>query len=520
MKLSRRDELKELVRMQAENDLEAFIHLVHTSRLLGDIHRRVIRWWSREGARSHQLLLLPRDHQKSALLAYRCAQAIVRNPAIRIIYISSTSLLATKQLKFIKDILTSDAVRFYWPDLVFPEEARREKWTESEISVDHPKRKAEFIRDPTIFACGLNTNVVGLHCDIMAFDDVVNYDNSSTADGREKVEQQYSHLSSVEGTESLEWVVGTHYDPRDLYVKMKATKIDIYDDEGELESSEPLFEYMQEQVEDRGDGYGQFLWPKQRTPDGRYFGFDSKILARKKAQYASASLFRAQYYNDPNDLTDASIKREYFQYFDRKHLTKQDGRWVYKGRRLNVFAAIDFAFSLAKRADYTALVVVGLDGNQNYYVLDIERFKGEMPSDYFKIILQMYQKWDFRKLRAEVTVAQEAIVKALRFDYIRPYGLALSIDEHRPSRNDGDKAERIEAALQSKYENRQMWHYEGGNAQILEDELVLQKPPHDDIKDALAACVQICVAPASTTMGNQMNVGNTVQFHSRFGGVI
>src|SRR5712675_3641796 len=138
-------------RQLAEASLEAFISLVHPKRLLGNVHREVIQWWTRQDAKSHQLLLLPRDHMKSALVAYRVAWELTRDPTLRILYISSTSNLAIKQLKFIKDILTCDNYRALWPDMIFQEEAKREKWTEKEISVDHPARREHYVRDPSIF---------------------------------------------------------------------------------------------------------------------------------------------------------------------------------------------------------------------------------------------------------------------------------------------------------------------------------------------------------------------------------
>lgn len=157
-------------RKLAESSLEEFIKLVHPKRCLGNIHREIIRWWTSHDASSHQLLLLPRDHMKSALIAYRVAWEITKDPTLRVLYISSTSNLATKQLKFIKDIITDDRYRMYWPEMVAKEEAKREKWTEKEISVDDPRRRAESIRDPTIFTAGLTTNIVGLHCDIAVLD--------------------------------------------------------------------------------------------------------------------------------------------------------------------------------------------------------------------------------------------------------------------------------------------------------------------------------------------------------------
>jgi len=272
-------------------------------------------------------------------------------------------------------------------------------------------------------------------------------------------------------------------------------------------------------VETAGDGTGQFLWPKQKRYDGKWFGFDQTELARKRAQYLDKTQFRAQYYNNPNDISSATIKPEYFQNYDPTHLTLQGNNWFFQGTRLNVFAAIDFAYSLRTSADYTAIVVVGVDTHHNYYVLDIDRFKTQQISEYFTRILRLHQKWRFRKIRAEVTAAQEVIVKDLKESYIRPHGLALSVEEYRPTHNEGVKEERMEAILQPRYANLQMWHYQGGNCQILEDELVMAKPPHDDVKDCLASCVDFCIAPSGQMSYRARRSQTEGLYHPRFGGV-
>jgi len=506
------------IRIAAENDLEKFIRLIHPNRVLGSVHSEVIDWWTRPDSKTHQLLLLPRDHQKSALVAYRVAWEITRNPAIRILYISSTANLATKQLKFIKDILTCDTYRFYWPDMVRDEVSAREKWTESEISVDHPLRKKELVRDPTIFTAGMTTSITGMHCDVAVLDDVVVRENAYTEDSREKVKGQYSLLSSIEGTGSKEWVVGTRYHPNDLYFNLMSMQIDVYDEAGEVLENESLYEKFERQVEDRGDGTGKFLWPRQQRSDGKLFGFDQRELAKKRAQYLDKVQFRAQYYNDPSAYENARIKREWFQYYEQRHLTRIAGKWYFKDRRLNVFAAVDFAYSLKKKADYTAIVVVGVDKENNYYVLDIDRFKTDLIQDYFNHILSLHQKWDFRKIRAEITAAQEIIVKDIKTNYIARHGLALAVDDHRPTIREGSKEERIDACLQPRYSNRQIWHYRAGETQTLEEELVSSNPAHDDIKDALTSCIDICVAPSlgGFKTNDLIHSGNVI--HTRFGG--
>jgi hypothetical protein len=509
------------IRVKAEGDLETFIKLVHPQRMLGSVHKELINWITKDNKRNHKMVLLPRDHMKSAIAAYWVAWQITRNPTTRVLYISSTANLAEKQLGFIKGILTHPIYRRYWPEMVHPDEGKREKWTNSEISVDHPKRKAEAVRDPTVFTGGLTTSLTGLHCDIAVLDDVVVQENAYTEEGRDKTKTQYSLLASIEGADAFELVVGTRYHPKDLYNDLLTTQVEVYDSNGELEYEEALYEVFERQVESVGDGSGEYLWPRQQRHDGKWFGFDQKILAQKRAKYLDKTQFRAQYYNDPNDLSTAAISPDLFQYYDRSKIKRDGGKFLVNNQPVNVYAAIDFAYSKRQKADYTAIVVIGVDAKGNHYILEIDRFKTNLIGDYFQRILTLHQKWDFRKLRAEVTAAQEIIVRDLKENYIKPHGLSLIVDEFRPTRHIGNKEERMEATLQPKYTNRQMWHYRGGNCQLLEEELVLQNPPHDDIKDALANAIDIAVAP---TAFNKFNVTGQRAFlqgvtNSRFGGI-
>ena len=447
------------------------------------------------------------------MVAYRVAWALTKDPTLRVLYISATSNLAEKQLGFIKGILASDIYRRYWPDHVNPEEGKRARWSNSEIMLDHPLRKAENIRDPSIFTGGLTTSLTGLHCDIAVLDDIVVAENALTSEGRSKVQSQYSLLASIEGAEAQEWVVGTRYHGSDLYQSLMEMRETLYDNDGEIVGEEPIYEIFERPVEDIGDGTGEFLWPRQQRKDGKYFGFNQQILAQKRGKYLDKAQFRAQYYNDPRDPDNIPVERDRIQYYDRKFLNFENGYLTYRSKRLNVFAAIDFAFSLKSAADYTALVTIGVDADNNVYVLDIDRFKTDRISEYFDHILDAQNKWQFRKMRAEVTVAQVAIVKQLK-DLIRQHGLALSIDEYRPNKQQGNKQERISSILEPRYDNMQIWHYRGGNIQYLEEELASRNPPHDDVKDALATAVDMAVRPMSSATNRKKS--NVVWANQRF----
>jgi phage terminase large subunit-like protein len=354
-----------------------------------------------------------------------------------------------------------------------------------------------------------------MHCDIAVLDDVVVNENAYTEDGRNKVRTQYSLLSSIEGAEAKEWVVGTRYHPKDLYNDMLEMVEVVYDEEGEpTGDEEPIYEIMQREVEDRGDGTGEFLWPRQQREDGKWFGFNQKILATKRGKYVDRMQFSAQYYNRPEDPdTRPNLQ---FQYFDRNLLSQKSGQWFYRDRRINLVAAIDFAYSTRKNADYTAIVVIGVDFENNIYVLDITRFRTSDIKEYFARILETYNRWGYRKLVAETTAAQQAIVRSLKEDYFALHGLDIKVEEVKPTRHEGTKEERMDAILSPRYQNNQVYHYRGGNTQILEEELSTNTPAHDDIKDALSNAIDFSVKPMSK---NALVRKNNIVYHHRFGGI-
>lgn len=504
---------KEEIRAAAESSLLVFARLINPKRIYGAVHEELFHWWTRADAQDNQLVLLPRDHQKSHCAAVRALWELTKDPTHTILYISATADLAEKQLYAIKSMMQSEIYTRYWPEMLHRDEGKRSRWTTDEIIVDSPKRTVEMIRDPSIKASGITANVTGFHATLVFLDDLVVPRNAYTEEGRNSVAALYSQLASIETTGAKEITVGTRYHPNDLY----SMQIDMLesetDSDGNIVNEQNVYEVFEKVVEVSNE----FLWPRTQRSDGKWFGFDSKELARKKAKYVGdPAQFWAQYYNNPNAPGSEMISRSKFQYYDRKRVERRDSNWWIGDKRMNLVAAIDFAFSLKKKADYTSIVVIGVTSEWQVYVLDIERFKTDMISGYWEHIFSLHNKWQFRKLRAEMTVAQSVIVQDLKQSYIVPLGLAISIDEFYPTRHQGSKEERISATLEPKYHNQQMWHYQGGNCSLLEEELVLARPPHDDIKDALTAAVSCAVAPARAFI---TNLRPKVVSHPRFGGV-
>ena len=508
-------EIEEL-KLAAEADLYTFACLVNPGRVYGDVHKEFYRWLQYDNGSPNQLGLLPRAHMKSHMIAVWCAWHITNFPETTILYLSATSSLAEAQLYAIKGILTSPVYSRYWPEMVLPEEGKREKWSATEIAVDHPKRKEEAVRDMTIVAAGLTTTTTGKHADVIIADDVVVPDNAYTEEGRSKVRSAMSQMESILNAGGITKAVGTRYHPKDIYDTWKSVMIPDYQEneqgEWEIVGEFPMWSIFERVVEKDN----VFLWPRTTRTDGKSFGFDVKVLAKTKSGYLDKTQFWAQYYNDPNDKESNRLGANSFNYYDKQHIEYKGGKWYFKNKPLNVYAAIDFAFSLKKKADYSAICVIGVDADGFIYVLDISRFKTDRISGYYDELKELFLKWEFKKLRAEVTVAQATIVQDLK-DSFRKDGLVIRVEEHRPNRHQGNKEERMAAILEPRYDDGTILHYKGGLTPILEEELSLARPAHDDVKDSLASAIEISTPPKN--LRERVERGNVLNFNSRFGGV-
>lgn len=519
-KLEKMPEEAKAVRELAKEDLYTFARLVNPGYVYGEVHKEIYRWlqgytlYGVGSGSANMLIMLPRAHLKSHMVATWGAWIITRHPEVTMLYVSATSTLAETQLYAIKNILESSVYQRYFPEYIHPQEGKREKWSNISISVDHEKRKKEGIRDATVSTAGLTTNTTGWHADIILADDLVVPENAYTEDGRESVLKKSSQFTSIRNAGGFTLACGTRYHPNDVYATWKTQEYDIFSEEGDIVGREKVWDIKEYVVEVDG----VFIWPRTIRPsDGKAFGFSHQVLSRIKAEYSDRTQFFAQYYNNPNDPGSNRIDRNRFQYYDKKFLRQRNGYWYYKDSRLNVYAAIDFAFSLSKSADNSAIVVIGINGEGHIYILDIDVFKTDRIGEYFKRLQLLHSKWEFNKLRAETTVAQTVIVRDLK-DKMRDEGLSLTIDEYRPSRKEGTKEERIASILEHRYDNLEVWHCKGGYNDMLEEELVLARPPHDDIKDSLASAISIAIKPKGDRFSNTEN-RNTVQFSSRFGGV-
>jgi len=517
-KLDNLPEDAKALRDEAMSDLWVYAQLVNPRYMYGDCHKDIFRWMQEYNLfgmggdlSANKLIMLPRAHLKSHMVATWCSWMVVRHPEITILYLSATSELAETQLYAIKNIMESKTFQKYFPEYIHPQDGKREMWNNRKIAIDHVKRSEEGVRDATIATAGLTTNTTGWHADVIVPDDIVVPENAYTEEGRSNVAKKSSQFTSIRNAGGFTLACGTRYHPSDIYDTWKTQEFETFDVAGDLIGRNPVWEIKEAKVEEEG----VFFWARGTRADGKSFGFDQNILARIKAEYEDQVQFYAQYYNDPNDPGSNRINKSKFQYIDPKVIRYSNGNWHVRDKRVNVYAAMDFAYTMGKRSDFTAIVVIGIDSDGYIYVLDLDRFKTDKVLTMYEHIRDLHEEWGFRKLRAEVTAAQSMIVEDLK-DFIRKDGRSLSVDENRPSRHQGSKEERIASILEPRYDNLTMYHTKGGLTPALEEELILTRPKHDDLKDTLASVVQIAVKPGRDRLRQK---DSNVVYNKRFGGM-
>ncbi len=508
-----------------EDNLFEFAKYINPQYMYGDIHKEVFDAMQEND--EYQLFLLPRDHLKSHCLAVYAAWQIVREPWCTIVYLTAGDDLATVQMYSIKKMLTSEELRLLWPDIVNKREGDRDKWSAFAINVDHPSRTARGIRDYTLVIKTIKSSATGLHCSLLLMDDIVVPKNAYTASGRAEVAACVADFSSIKSTTSKTKAVGTIYDERDVWNSFIEAEVPIWDRENKVfDGVKPLWRIFKREVENSEQGIGEFLWPRIQSPHtGEGFGFDPEVLAKKRIEYQSqgySDRFYSQYYNNPNMGGAVRVDALLFQYYNPAYLTKDGFNWTYNGKRLSLFAGMDCAWTdkldkNAKRADFTAIIVIGLDEDGFIYVLDMKKFQTDKYDKYYSEIVNLQLKWGFRFLKIETNSAGKLIKKEID-TRIRKNGQSLATEARVQTKADGAKEERIAAILEPKYKMGVIFHKKGGLTAELETEVVSAKPPHDDLKDAFAIALENAKMPGRRKSKSGRSLSSLTTPSSRFGG--
>jgi len=216
---------------------------------------------------------------------------------------------------------------------------------------------------------------------------------------------------------------------------------------------------------------------------------DRKELATAKKEIGSF-LFSQEYEAEFVEQSGGLFKSEWLKYYTKETITEfnENGNYedyIYiktaessvRQKDLKIMTTVDLATSTKESADYTVVTTIGVDKNNNIYVLDVIRNRIEAP-DVVKLLEQVYDKWNPRFIGVDRAGFQLALIQIIR----RQTG--LPIVELKADRDKLSRALPLSAKMEAGmvfFPNDALWYSD------LEKEL-LQFPAgdHDDQVDSLA----------------------------------
>lgn len=411
-----------------------------------------------------KLILIPRGHLKSTLITIGYStQRIVKNPNTRILILNATWQMAVDFLTEIKRSLENNEwIQRLWPE-IHEAVMNRQEWSQDRITI---ARSDTNIKGPTVWATGIDSNLVGSHPDLIIFDDVVNRDNTTTREQVEKVILRYKDALDLLEPGGQLVVIGTRWSEGDLYSWM------MDKDAGILKSYDVMIQKAYSGNIETGEDFKP-LWPEKFTLK------ELQDRLREKGWYE----FSAQYMNNPVPSEDADFKREWFQYYDIEE---------YRGKEMRTVLTIDPAISLDKDADNTAMTCVGIDSFTNLFIKDLVR-KRMKPSEIIDTIFRLYELWHPQMIIIETIAFQKALAYALREEIQKRQRFLpiMEINTHEKS-----KDQRIRG-LQPVYMNKKVYHRKDHLlTPYLEEELcTFPRGRHDDMIDALSMSLDFLTPP-------------------------
>ena len=213
--------------------------------------------------------------------------------------------------------------------------------------------------------------------------------------------------------------------------------------------------------------FSQFLWEDK---------FNEERLKAIRETYMAQGYpegYSQEYLNNPIDDTKTIFKKD-----DFVEMTPED-RLSYK----DYYLSSDFAVSTAERADYTVLMVAGMDEKGIMHVVDVRRGRWDTKESIDELF-NLYQAWNCISFLVEKGVIERAMGPFINDEMNRNGRPYLNIEKFTVSSDKRSRSRPIQGRMRSrgcKFDKQASWYME------FEEELLrFDRGVYDDQVDALA----------------------------------
>ncbi|MGB0719259.1 MAG: phage terminase large subunit [Bdellovibrionales bacterium] len=344
-----------------------------------DIHLNMAGWLERRwNAGDTRLLLMAfRSAGKSTIVGLFAAWLLYRNPDLRILVLAADYTLAKKMVGNVKRILerhplTANGFISLKPD-------RAEQWAGDRFTV---KRMAE-LRDPSMLAKGITSNITGSRADIIICDDVEVPNTCDSPEKRRDLRERLSELEFVLVPDGTQIYVGTPHHYNTIYAANPRAEL------GEEAVFLSGFKSLKLPIIDEN---GQSAWPER---------YGTQQINRMK-RTSGPNRFASQMMLQPRNIAEGRLNVDLLRVYDLQldHVKELNSLYLspvnipspHDGYRsgegqgggakpiklVSSSAYWDPAFGSAK-GDHSVMAVIYSDADGNYYLHHVEYIKLPSP---------------------------------------------------------------------------------------------------------------------------------------------
>jgi phage terminase large subunit-like protein len=308
-----------------------------------------------QAAPDEHIDLWARFHAKSTIITYAgTIWEIIKNPEVTVGIFSFNKREAKKFLKQIqRELEDNAALKGLFPEIFWVEPRKNARqWSEDEGII---VQRATNPKEPTVGAWGLTDGQpTGSHFALCVYDDAVTRDSVRTPESIQNVRESWELSLALGFDGSRRRYIGTRYHANDLY----RTIID-------RKAATPR------------------LYPAtiDGTPTGKPVFLSAKELETQR-QNMGPYTFAAQMLLNPLADDTQGFKREWLRFYGDS----------LKAEKFNKYVIVDPASEKKATSDYTAIAVIGLGPDENYYLLELVRDRLNLTERADRV-LALHQKW-------------------------------------------------------------------------------------------------------------------------------
>ena len=327
-------------------DFAVFLQLWNMTQgyITPSIHHKMAVWLQTSWERGDKRLLLTafRASGKSTLVGLFIAWVLCRETECRFLVLAAESSLACKMVRNIRKTIERHPLTKH----LIPNNP--DQWASDRFTVNRDRE----LRDPSVLAAGVTSNITGSRADIIIYDDVEVPNTCDTAEKRERLRERLNESNFILVPGGTQLYVGTPHSYFSIYAAEPRPEID--------EKKIFLAGYKRYELPVLNEA-GQSVWPEQ---------FSDEDIALLKRQ-SGPNKFASQMMLQPTNIIEGRLDHHLLNYYDAElnySEAQQKIQLSLEGHKLvSCSAWWDPAFASAK-GDNSVLAIIFTDEKGMYYL--------------------------------------------------------------------------------------------------------------------------------------------------------